>query len=168
VHLSLHTTLLIVEPFINATTKETKLHLAHTGSKRVDYAFVVVDAPSTYLHDIIVNIVGNTICINKPNFVQESHACQCLCIVTTVVEHVSFFRSSTMYVLKSVINVDCVARNTFSFTSLFLVIFLKSIRGNSPLCNRHSIEENKCAYVSNNWICNKEHYNSSGIWLGTF
>ena len=144
----MHTTLLIVEPFINATTKATKLHLAHTGSKRVDYAFVVVDAPSTYLHDIIVNIVGNTICINKPNFVQESHACQCLCILTTVLEHVIFFRSSTMYVLNSVINVDCVARNAFSFTSFFLVIFLKIIRGNSPLCNHYFIEEKKCAYVS--------------------
>jgi hypothetical protein len=48
-----------------------------------------------------------------------------------------------MSVRNSVTNVAWVVRKILSLTSLFFVIFLKSISGNCPLCNCCSIEENK-------------------------
>jgi hypothetical protein len=48
-----------------------------------------------------------------------------------------------MSVHNSVTNVAWVVRKILSLTSLFFVIFLKSISGNFPLCNCCSIEENK-------------------------
>jgi hypothetical protein len=98
-----------VAPSINAEAEVGELQLAHTGSKGVKYAFVVANAPSTYVHDIVVNIVNNTMCMCKYNFVHEVHGWNYVCILTIVMEHVSFFRSFTMSVLNSVINVDCVA-----------------------------------------------------------
>jgi hypothetical protein len=91
---------------------------------------------------IVVNISNNTIymCTKnysvwklfKSNFMYANCGWSCICILTTVVELVSFFRSSTMSVLNSVINVDCVVRKILSLTSLFLVIFLKSIYWKFP------------------------------------
>jgi hypothetical protein len=48
-----------------------------------------------------------------------------------------------MFVRNFVTNVAWVVRNILYLTSLFFVIFLKSISGNFPLCNCCSIEENK-------------------------
>jgi hypothetical protein len=48
-----------------------------------------------------------------------------------------------MFVHNYVTNVSWVVRKILSLTSLFFVIFFKSISGNFPLCNFCFIEENK-------------------------
>jgi len=58
-----------VAPSINAEEKAKELQLAHTCSKAIQYAFVVANAPSTYVHEIVVNIVNNTMCMCKDNIV---------------------------------------------------------------------------------------------------
>ena len=98
-----------MEPSINAHAEVGELQLEHTDSKGVEHAFFYVNAPSTCVHDILVNIVSNTIYMCKDNFVHEVHGWNYLCILTTLVEHVMFFRCLTMFVLNSIINVDCVA-----------------------------------------------------------
>ena len=99
----------IIAPTINEEAEARELQLAHTSSKGVEYAFTAANVPSTCVQDIPIYIVGNIMCMCKLNVVYEFHGWNCVCILTTVVEHVNFFRSFAMYVVKSVINVDCVA-----------------------------------------------------------
>jgi hypothetical protein len=71
-------------------------------------------------------------------------------ILTTFVELVIFFKDCAASVLSTVINVDCVVRNIFSFTSFLFVMFLNNNTGNSLFCSCCSIDVKKCSYVSNN------------------
>jgi hypothetical protein len=70
--------------------------------------------------------------INNPNY--DFFDCICILVLTTFVEPTICFKSCIACVLNSIVNVDCVVKFVFSFISLFFVIFLNNIIGNSSLC----------------------------------